>query len=311
MRSGLEAGRLSLGLQWQFSYASAQHGVDEEQFEPGIADDAQARTHVTDLLFSDWSFTARLGLSSRVGIELLVPLRLVDVDASFLDDAGNELEDFTSIHHRDETLVGLGDVMLRHRYRLLRQGADSRATLDLLVGLTFPTGSTEPNPFELGRARDPHQHMFFGTGTVNPLGGLDSSYAFDSWTLLGWASVRAGLFENEFGYRGPTQVAGGVGARTGFGLDDWSFLLGPEIYFETPAQWSGEDAENSGRVDVIGTAGVFWTPSERVATHLVVKVPVTVRSEGGQLRMPVVVGLGASYAFDLWGSDRVGPDLAP
>ncbi len=301
MRSDLSAGRLNLGLQWQFSFVNASHSVEENQYEPGIADSDQARRHVIDILLSDLSFSAHLGLSKRVGVELTMPFRVVDVKPSFLDADGRQIDGYQSIHHRDEAITGLGDMMLRHRYRLIAREPGMPVTLDLLGGLSLPTGNTEANPFERGRAGASHQHMFFGNGTVGPVGGLEGTYAFETWSLLAWSSVRASVVENGFGYLGPTQVASGVGARSGFGLEDWRFLLQPEIYFETAAEWSGEPAHNSGRTDLIGTAGAFWTPTPGFATHAVIKLPFTVRSSGGQLRMPVLFSLGAAYAFDLGG----------
>lgn len=284
---------------WQFSFVNADHGVDEDQFEPGIADDAQARTHEIDIVLSDFNVDARLGLSSRTGIELLLPVRLVDVKPTFLDAAGDTIANYRSIHHRDESIVGLGDVMLRHRYRMFMSDEAFPMTLDLLLGMTFPTGETEPNPFALGRGGEAHQHVFFGTGTVGPVAGLESTYALEGWSVSGWGTVRGAPFDNADGYRGPTQITAGVGVKSGFGLDDWRFLLHPELYFETPATWDGEAARNSGRTDLIAAAGVFWMPLEHVATQLAVKLPFTVRSNGGRLRMPFLLALGASYAFDL------------
>jgi len=142
--------------------------------------------------------------------------------------------------------------------------------------------------------------MFFGNGTVDPIVGIKASYAFEAFRLASWANVRAPLYENRFGYQGPTQITGGLGVDTGFGLETWRFLLQPEIYHETPATWAGEPARNSGRTDLIAAAGVYWLPSADWTVHLLAKVPWTVRAEGGQLRMPFVGLLGVTYAFNLW-----------
>jgi hypothetical protein len=279
-----------------------EHGVDEDQLEPGLPDEAQARTHVQDFVMMDWNVSAALGLSRRLEAELLVPVRLIRSEVRFLDVAGETLPEFESIHHRNETLRGLGDLALTGRFRVLGLDARTGLTLDLRAGSSFPTGGLEPNPFERARRGESHQHMFFGSGTFDPIAGLEGAYASGGVRLLGWSSVRARLYENRFGYRGPTQFTAGAGVETAFGLATWRFLVQPEVFHELPARWSGEPAPNSGRTDLIATAGGVWMPSAAWTAHLVVKLPWTVRAEGGQLRMPFVVLVGGTYALDLWHS---------
>ena len=95
-------------------------------------------------------------------------------------------------------------------------------------------------------------------------------------------------------------VVGGVGAQSGFGLERWSFLLQPEVYFETPAQWSGVSARNSGRTSLVATAGVFFRPDDQWQIHAIAKVPYLTEAQGGQLRWPFVGLLGFTYVFDAW-----------
>ena len=94
-------------------------------------------------------------------------------------------------------------------------------------------------------------------------------------------------------------VVGGVGAMSRFGLERWSFLVQPEVYFETPARWSGVHDINSGRTSLIATAGMFVLPAPGWQIHVLAKVPYHTWSQGGQLRWPFVALLGFSYTFDM------------
>ena len=77
-----------------------------DQREPGLPLEAQSDQHLVD--FTMW--TMRLGwavaVTEYLEFELELPLRRTVSDATFLDENGAELSDFSSIHHRDETIQG-------------------------------------------------------------------------------------------------------------------------------------------------------------------------------------------------------------
>jgi len=295
----MDKGRFRVGLGMQGSYVHASHAVESDQREPGVPLDQQPAEHVLDIGMLQWDLDAQLGVHRRFAFELLLPVRTTVINATFLDGDGQEQPEFSSIHHRDETIAGIGDFTLGGRIGLVLPQDVPRWTLALRTGLSFPTGRTEPDPFVLGEQGQEHQHMFFGSGTFDPMVGLDTNLAFDRFGLVGWMLARSALYENRHGYRGSTVVAGGVGALSGFGLDRWSFLLQPEVYFETPAQWSGSAARNSGRTSLVATAGVFVLPAEGWQVHLMAKIPYKTWAKGGQLRWPFVAVLGFSYTFDV------------
>lgn len=272
----------------------AEHGVDEDQFEPVLTDAEQARLHELSIRMADMNVGVSLGLSYKADIEFRAPVRVVDLNPSFFGEDGGQLTDYSSIHHRDETLFGLGDVSVMGRYRLIEPVVGKRLTLDLRVGLSLPTGSTGPDPFALGREGESHQHVTFGTGTVDPLLGLESSVRLDKSTWFGWTQVSTSPQENQFGYRAPTKAMGGLTVASSFGSTTWQLRAGTEIYHETPATWSGEQANNSGRTDVIGTMGLSYSASETWNIHGSVKAPWTIRAMGGQMSTPLifVVGVG-------------------
>jgi hypothetical protein len=300
----MDAGRFRFGLTMVGSYVHAGHSVEADQHEPNVAAENQPAHHTLDIGLLEWDLDAQLGLHKRFAFEMLVPIRTTIINATFEDAMGLEQPGFASIHHRDETLAGLGDLTLGGRIGLVLPENVPRWTLSLRVGASIPTGNLEPDPFELGENGQVHQHMFFGDGTVNPVFGFDTSIAFDKWALVAWSLARTPFYENRYGYRGSTILIGGIGAQSGFGLERWTFLIQPELYFETPALWAGRPARNSGRTSLLATAGVFVRPAEGWQIHLLLKVPYQTWAKGGQLSWPFLAMLGFTYTFNIGQSGR-------
>jgi hypothetical protein len=297
----MDKGRFRVGLSMTGSYVHASHPVASDQREPGVPLADQPAEHVLDLGLLQWDLDAQAGLHRRFAFELQLPVRTTIIDATFLDADGAVLPRGRSIHHRDETIAGIGDVILTGRVGLVLPQDVPRWTLALRAGLSLPTGRTEPNPFELGARGQDHQHMFFGTGTFDPVLGLETNVAFDRFSLVGWMLAKTPLYANDYGYRGSRMVVGGLGAQSGFGLRRWSFLVQPEVYFETPARWDTQADVNSGRTSLVATAGVLALPAPGWQIHLLAKVPYATWAQGGQLRWPFVGMLGFTYTFDVAG----------
>ena len=74
-------------------------------------------------------------------------------------------------------------------------------------GISLPTGDTEPDPFALGEEGHEHQHIFFGTGTYDPIVGLEAYRTRGGLQVAGWLRLRTSLYENSFDYRAGTQVS--------------------------------------------------------------------------------------------------------
>lgn len=267
------------------SWFRTRHDIGAEERPPGYTGPERYELGVTLL---SWDFWAQIGLHRRFAVEVFVPTR-ANVVRSNRD----------GLHHRDEVVSGVGDIVVAGRIGLVRPDDVARWNLDLRLGISQPTARTRPNPFERAAAGLSAQHMFFGSGTFDPIVGLETQVVFDRFQLVGWAQAKIPLARNRFEYRASRQGAAAVGAQTSFGLKRWSFLAQPEIYLETPAQWADQAARNSGRLSLLATAGVFAVPHPAWQVQLIAKVPYFTRARGGQIRWPIIALLGATYTFSL------------
>ena len=299
IKPGWREGRVRLGFAAMGSYLHAEHDVDRNQLEPGLPEAQQPRRHVLDIGLLEWDLDAQVGLSRRFALELMIPLRMNIIAAEFERDDGEPVEDFTSIHHRDEVVAGIGDLMLGSRIGVIRSSNVPRLSVDIRAGATLPTGHTEPDPFVLGEEGHEHQHMFFGSGTVDPVAGVEGQVAFSSWNVVSWAQTKLPMYQNRHGYRASRLILGGVGGQTSFGLKRWSFLVQAEVHAESPARWGDKEARNSGRTSLLATAGAFASVGSDWQTYALAKVPYYTRTRGGQLFWPLAAIFGLSYTFSI------------
>ena len=199
------------------------------------------------------------------------------------------MEDFSSIHHRDEVVAGLADPSFKLHWHALspKERLDSRLVLS--VGVGVPVGKTEEDPFKAGEEKRMHQHMFFGYGIFTPRIGLRWTQPFEDWSLGFWSDSILSLYENDKGYQPPSTHVFGFGAQSNFGLESWWFGVEPRVMLEVPAKWSGRRAENSGRNDLLAAAmagvsvGGGWSLSLDVQTTL-----TSFSQEGNQMTLPLV-----------------------
>jgi hypothetical protein len=261
--------------------------------EPGQVHDQQ-------FWIAELRLLAELALRDWLSVELQLPLRLSATTIVFrrLDGTAFTPES-ADIHHRNETLVGLGDPWLQLRARRSLGAFEG----SLSGGFTVPVGRTEPNPFALGRAGLVHQHIQFGSGVVNPLLGGDLSYSWARVSARLSALAQLSFGQNLYGFQAGSRVLGGAGVniRVVEGL-----LLGATVdsVTELPERWDGriEQDGNVGRSDVLVGGQLDWTVGD-VRLSLSVRVPVFqyffADAADSQLRYPVMVGLGVSRAFNL------------
>ncbi len=260
--------------------------------------------HDQTIALGELRVAAELGVADDIGVSLSLPLRVVDTSIRYLDAGGDEVEIAADdVHHRNETLVGLVDPwVLAHWHK-----AAGALSVDVRGGLSLPLGKTEEDPFALGDAGLRHQHIQFGTGTFNPVVGVEVDRSFGPFSLRAFALTQQVLYENGKGYRAGDRYSGGLGALSQLGTRAWHFELGGEVQGETAEEWNGvrhQDDGNRGRVDVLAAAAVGRSLGAGFDGFVGAKVPVYTHVVGGQLEYPVVVELGVSRLFELGGHEE-------
>ena len=203
------------------------------------------------------------------------------------------------LHHPSETLTGFSDfsLLVAHRVQdLLRRGDVFAAA----AGSSIPVGRTEEDPYVLGDAGLPHEHIQFGSGTFDPL--LEAYYVMPiagPFRVLVNAQGRFPLYENDKGYRGPLEVSSGA-AVVFAATDRLSLRAGWSFFYQGYAHWSGARDINSGLMTIGALAGIGYRVTDGAILTLDARVPVaqqTLSDDGDTFEQGAVVQLGVSYAF--------------
>lgn len=245
--------------------------------------------HDQDLTITEARLAIDVGLAERFSAGLMLPVRLVSTRIVYRNGAGMPVDLVTpSTHHRNETLSGIADPMLL--------GAYSRWGMTLRAGFTVPLGRTEEDPF--ANADEPHQHIQMGTGTFNPVVSIEGGYSWDRWRVSGYGFTQQVLYENSKGYQAGDRYAAGVALRRALGT--WNVRGGLEVQGETFEAWNGmryRDEGNQGRIDGLVSAGASWQMTPDFSLDATLKVSFVNHVVGGQLYMPALLEVGASYTF--------------
>lgn len=202
------------------------------------------------------SLDGSYGVLPWLAVEARLVLRVVDTTPTYFEQDGTPKLVPNDIHHHDETLVGPGDPWLVARFG----GRFGKLATAARLGVSFPLGSTAPDPYALGYEGKWHEHTQLGTGTFVPIAGLGLSYDTGlvdlSLSFLGLFSV----YENEHGYRAPARYF--VGARAGLPLLDRRLtpFVTVDVAHETDEIWHGAPGLEGAtrRTDLLVGAGLAW-----------------------------------------------------
>jgi hypothetical protein len=267
--------------------------------------DEPPQQHHTTLWLAELRLIAEYGLTPHVALQAALPLRIISTSTRYTDLAGKPIQlDYENIHHRDETLVGLGDMQL-----LLHTGASVVGfALGLRVGVSLPTGEVHENPFRLGAEGKPHEHIQFGTGTFDPVLGLDAGRALGAWTVSAFGQAQVPLYQGAKGYRAGARLLGGVAVSHPLG--PVSLRLAVTAAHEEPERWDGAvptDDGNQGRTDLLVGPGITVPFAGDWNLTFDVGVRAYGHTVGAQLDMPVVLSVSVGRLFHLEKGKHVEP----
>ncbi|HEU0092826.1 MAG TPA: hypothetical protein VFS78_11965 [Vicinamibacteria bacterium] len=248
--------------------------------------------HVQDLTVADAALVAEYGVARGVGLSLTSFYRQVTTRIHFQDlERRPVVLPQGDIHHRNETLTGIGDPWAL----AVASKVVGKWSLAARAGVSVPLGHTVENPFALGRRGLPHEHIQFGTGTWNPMLGLSVGRHLGQTSVIASALARLPVYQNAHGYRaGRRYDASLVADRRLRG--PWRAQAGLDLAHESAERWSGviEEEGNLGRTDLLVSAALVRQVGSAGALSLQVKVPLFTHAHGSQVDYPAIVGLAWS-----------------
>ncbi len=253
-----------------------------------------AQDFAFDFEMYEWRLGASLPLAPRLSAEVAVPLRRSVTRAHYRDAEGRRVTGLPSddLHPEESSEAGFGDATVD----VHAATADGEGWwLSLTAGASLPTGTTAPDPWlPADQYTGTIRRAFFGTGTVDPRGGVNAGWNLAGVDLGLWGHGAASLYENRWGYRAGPRLGGGLraGASSALGLDPLHVSLSAELRHDGQATWSGRPARNTGRTDVLAGVGLAWRMTDRWSLDLTVRRPVASWHEGGQVQWPLIVQMG-------------------
>jgi hypothetical protein len=242
--------------------------------------------------------TLGLGRGFQVGFRLPIDLKRSTIRYERADGSPYT-PPYGDLHHRTEVLIGPGDGQLQ--LGLVGGVPATPLLLSATIGVVVPTGTTQPNPFELASREEEHQHLQFGGGTFDPTIALSLVIRTRPFGVIVSGSARVPLYENDHGYRGSASFEGTVGStfRPGAPLDRLQLLLLAHASHQEPERWAGEVGENSGRDGLGVSLGAIYGVTPRLTVHAQLRANVLESAKGAQFKQPVVLSIGISGLIDL------------
>lgn len=295
----VEPGRLDVRLSISALGGSAEHLAECPDLGPSCAESPPPIPyhHHVALLMSDVMADISYGLSPWMAVDARVGMRIVDTTPTYREQDGTPKLVPDDIHHHDRTIVGPSDPWLMARFG----GVWGKFNTAARLGVTFPLGRTEPDPFRLGAEGKWHEHTQLGTGTFVPIVGIGASYAAESFEISASALGFFSLYENSEGFRAPSRMFGG--ARVAFPVLGKKLrpYASVDLAHESTEIWHGAYGLEgfNARTDLLMGAGAIWDFSEAWKVELSVKAWVHRFSSAPSFDYPGLAQVSISRSWDL------------
>jgi hypothetical protein len=242
---------------------------------------------------------AEVGVTAALGFELQIPFRVTRTTVEYTTPSGASYQPLDpALHHRNETLAGIGDPWLLGRYMT---GAGNFLVAGR-AGVSVPLGRTVENPFELGAMGVRHQHIQFGNGTFDPVIALDVSRIVGGLQASAYAQAQLPFDENRHGFRAGNRISAGLrGGRQLF--ENLVGALAVDVLHDGAERWGGRIRQdgNLGRTEIL-----FGLSAQQTLGTTVLGVGVLVPvyrhivpgdDAPGTLSSPLMLSLSVSQIF--------------
>ena len=228
---------------------SPVHCADAEQNGEPIP----AHDHDQTLLFGTLNSNVVYALQPDLQLIVNIPIqyRRTTISYSLLATGEPYEPPYAGIHHRNESLLGVGDPELAAQ----KFFSKNRYTLGVSLGSSVPLGKIEENPYLLALQGEQHQHLQLGTGVFMPNVTVTGIYTNQDHGLITQVRSEFSLYENQYEYYTGSAIRWDFGywKRT----NPRTVLLGQvRGSHEQPDEWMGLTAPHSERHS-LGLAGVL------------------------------------------------------
>ena len=225
-----------------------------------------AHDHEQTLLFGTLNANAIYAVQPDLQIFVGIPLqyRRTTISYSLLDTGESYMPPYAGIHHRNETLLGIGDPEISGQ-KFFRK---NHYLLGIAVGSSIPLGKIEENPYQLALQGEQHQHLQLGTGVFIPSVTVTGMYVKEEQGFIMQVRSEFSWYENQYSYHTGSAVRLDLGYWRK--IDKRTILLGQiRGNYEQPDEWMGLTAPYSER-QTIGLAGALtWRMTE--STELIIR----------------------------------------
>jgi len=203
----------------------------------------RAQTKVTVGLGSGWQSTVTIPLDIKVlTIKYTTP------------DGAPYTPPYGDIHHRNETLVGLGDGRLELQ-RIIR--TNSGFIVGGGIGAVLPLGRIEQNPYALAAEGKRHQHIQMGGGTIDPVASGTTILTGHRWGMVANVSGRLPLTQNKYGFTPSPLFQSSAGPTYRFSAKTM-VILTAGLKHSWQATWNDIPDKKTGRTAIDGGASVVY-----------------------------------------------------
>lgn len=191
--------------------------------------------------------TVSIGFGQGWQTKLVLPFDVKPLTIEYAtSDGAPYTPPYGNIHHRNETLIGLGD----GRVELQRVVRTERGlVVGAGLGTMIPLGQIEENPYALSAEGRKHQHIQMGSGTADPVASLTAIHSSHRWGAIANASGRLPLYENRHGFKPSPILQANVGPSYRFTAKTMA-IVDTSLKHSWQAEWDGEPDIMTGRTAV-------------------------------------------------------------
>ena len=294
-------GELTLRLEQSLVPMTVTHVAECPDLGPECFSGGPAPTpynHHVDQVIAETVLDASLAITSWFAVDTRWSFRIADVNPTYSELDGTPKQVPNDIHHHDETLFDITDPWLLGRFAASRGNFVGIARL----GLSFPIGRTEEDPYRLGRQGKSHEHLQAGTGTFVPIVGFGMAYTIAPVTIALGGIGFFNFYESSKGYRAPARLYGNH--RVSVALLDGKLtpFVEATLAHEGEEYWHGEvGLEGSNvRTEVFLGGGIGWRFSDPWTLEATVRGRVAALTDAPAFKQSGLFSLALSTSFDLW-----------